>query len=120
MLFMDDLKLYGKDEKEADVLTNTTRVFTNDIKMEFGITKCGYINLKKGKVVSKGGMELTDGEIIAEIDSGKGYKYLGVIEADDILHTKMKDVIRKEYYRRIRKVTGSKLNGGNVISAMNT
>ena len=120
LLFMDDLKLYGKDEKEAEVLKNTTSVFTNDIKMEFGIAKCTYINLKKGKVVSKGGMELTDGEIIDEITSDKGYKYLGVIEAEDILHTKMKNVVRKEYYRRIRKITESKLNGGNVISAMNT
>ena len=120
LLFMDDLKLYGKDEKEAEVLTNTTSVFTNDIKMEFGIVKCAHINLKKGKVVSKGGMELAAGEIIDEITSDKVYKYLGVIEAEDILHTKMKDVVRKEYYRRIRKITESKLNGGNVISAMNT
>ena len=30
LLFMDDLKLYGKNEKEAEVLTNTTRIFAND------------------------------------------------------------------------------------------
>ena len=120
LLFMDDLKLYGKNEGEAEVLTNTTRIFTKDINMEFGLQKCGYINLEKGKVVNKGGMELTDGEFIEEIDKGKGYKYLGVLEADDILHLKMKNATRNEYYRRVRKITGSKLNGGNVISAINT
>ena len=32
----------------------------------------------------------------------------------------MKNATRNEYYRRVRKITGSKLYGGNVISAINT
>ena len=32
----------------------------------------------------------------------------------------MKKKARKEYYRWMRKVLESKLNGGNVINAMNT
>ena len=32
----------------------------------------------------------------------------------------MKDKIGKEYKRRIRKILESKLNGGNIIRAMNT
>ena len=32
----------------------------------------------------------------------------------------MKEKVRKEYYRRKRKVLESKLNGGNVIKAMKT
>lgn len=31
LLCMDDLKLYGKDERELDALVNTVRVFSNDI-----------------------------------------------------------------------------------------
>ena len=32
----------------------------------------------------------------------------------------MKDKIKKEYYRRVRQLTSSKLNGGNTIRAINS
>ena len=32
----------------------------------------------------------------------------------------MKDKIQKEYYRRVRQLTLSKLNGGNTIRAINS
>ena len=51
---------------------------------------------------------------------GEGYKYLGVLEADGMLHDTMKTKIGKEYLRRVRKVAQSKLNGGNLIRAINT
>ena len=65
-------------------------------------------------------MELASGEVIPELDSDTGYKYLGISEANDIMHTEMKDKIRKEYYRRKRQLTSSKLNCGNTIMAINT
>ena len=36
------------------------------------------------------------------------------------MHTEMKDKIQKEYYRRVRQLTSSKLNGGNTIRAINS
>ena len=65
-------------------------------------------------------MELSTGEGIPELESDKGYKYLGILETDDIMHTEMKDKIKKEYYRRVRQLTSSKLNGGNTIRAINS
>ena len=32
-----------------------------------------------------------------------GYKYLGVLEVDDIKQTEMKQNVQKEYFRRVRK-----------------
>ena len=52
--------------------------------------------------------------------SFEGYKYLGIIERGDIAHEEMKQKTRKEYIDRVRKVMKSKLNGGNVIKAINT
>ena len=120
LLFMDDLKLYGNSGKETEKLTNTVRIFLKDIAMEFGISKCAHVTMKAGKLVSVGGMELSSGEAIPELESDKGYKYLGILEADDIIHTEMKDKIKKEYYRRARQLTSSKLNGGNTIRAINS
>ena len=33
---MDDLKLYGNSEKKAERFTNTFRIFSKDIAVEFG------------------------------------------------------------------------------------
>ena len=71
---MDDLKLYGSNEREAEKLTNTVRIFTKDIRMEFGVNKCAHITTKRGKIVNSGGIELTSEEIIEELESEKGYK----------------------------------------------
>ena len=48
LLFMDDLKLYSKDEKEIDFLGRTVRAFSSDIGMDFGISKCAVLVLKNG------------------------------------------------------------------------
>ena len=120
LLFMDDLKLYGKTDKEIESLVQTVRVFSEDISMEFGIEKCASISIKRGKVHHHEGIRLPDGRTIQSMEEGQHYKYLGVLEADDIKHSDMKEVIRKEYLRRVKKVLKSKLNGGNTIKAINT
>ena len=42
LLFMVDLELYRKNEKQVDTLINTVRVFSSDIAMEFGISKWSW------------------------------------------------------------------------------
>ena len=49
LLYMDDLKLYGKTENDITSLINTVRIYSNDIGMEFGLDKCATIILKRGK-----------------------------------------------------------------------
>lgn len=119
LLYMDDLKLYGKNEKQIDTLINTVRIFSSDIGMEFGIDKCAVLVMKRGKLVLCDGIDMPDGNIIREVEE-TGYKYLGVLEADDLKHAAMKEVMSKEYFRRIRKILKSKLNGGNVVNAINS
>ena len=120
LLFMDDLRLYGKSEKQVDTLLNTVRVFSQDIGMQFGINKCAVLVLKRGKVVRCEGIEMPNNQVIKSLGEGEGYKYLGMLEADGVKHMEMKENVTKEYYRRVRKILKSKLNGGNVINAINT
>ena len=93
LIFMDDLKLYENSEKETERLTNIIRIFLKDIAMEFGISKCSHVTMKAGKLVSVGGIELSSGEVIPELESDKGYKYLDILETDNIMLTKIKDKI---------------------------
>ena len=121
LLFMDDLKLYGRNEKEINSLVHTVRVFSSDIGMDFGIEKCAMMVMKRGKLDKSEGIRLPDGRIIRSIgDDVEGYKYLGMLEADDIMHDEVKRSMKKEYIRRVKKILSSKLNAGDVIKAINS
>ena len=85
LLFMEDLKLYGKSENEIKGLVSTAEVFSQG--MEFGIKKCGE----------------------------NGYKYLEILEYGRVKEQEIKDEFRNEYFRRAKLILKSKLNGGNNI-----
>ena len=48
LLFMYDLKLFGKNEKDFNSLVSTVQMFSDDIKMEFGVKKCGILIMHRG------------------------------------------------------------------------
>ena len=49
LLFMDDLKLFAKNEKQLESLIHTVRIFSDDIRMEFGLAKCALLVMKRGR-----------------------------------------------------------------------
>ena len=49
LVFMDDLKLYGKNDKEINSLIKTVRQCREDTKIEFGILKCVAVSLQRRK-----------------------------------------------------------------------
>ena len=118
LLFMDDLKLYASNKNSLDSLVNTVKIFSDDIRMEFGLSKCAVLELKRGKIVKTEGIDLGEFGTINEADP-EGYKYLGILQLDTLLGNKMKRKIRDEYYRRVKKLNRSKLNGGNLINGLN-
>ena len=119
LLFMDDLKFYGKNEREINALASTVEIFSTDIGMDFGIKKCCTLILKQRKVVRSDGIELPSGEKIKEIEES-GYKYLGITEYDKIEESTMKENFRTEYIRRTKVIMKSRLHGRNTIKALNT
>ncbi len=118
---MTYLRVYGKNKRQVDTLVQTVRVVSSDMCMEFGISKSAALTMKRGKLVNSDGISLTDGNTIRSLNEKRnGYKYLGIFEADSIKHEQMKQRVRMKYFRRVRKILKSKLNGGNVIKAINT
>ena len=49
LMFMDDIKLFAKDESELDALIQTVRVVSTDIGMKYGLEKCVMLVMKRGK-----------------------------------------------------------------------
>lgn len=113
--------MFGKTKQEMESLMNTVRVFSDDIGMQFGIDKCAITVLKRGKLESRNNDIIFDNqETIKSLDENNRYKYLGILELDDIKHKEMKSKVEKEYIRRLRKILKSKLNSGNLVKAINT
>ena len=73
--------------------------------------------IEKGKIVKS---ELPDGKVIKSLQKDESYKYLGILEAERFLGEEMKLKVSKEYFRRLKKVLKSKLNGGNLVQGVNT
>ena len=71
LLFMDDLRLYNRNEKELDSLGQTLRIFSKDKGMKFGIEKCAMLVIEKGKIVKSVGIELPDGKVIKSLQKGE-------------------------------------------------
>ena len=120
LLYMDDLKLYGTNQNDIETLIHTVRIFSDDIGMSFGLDKCATITLKRGKLSGGIPVSLPGGGEIQQLEEEDNYKYLGILEADNIKHNHMKTKIKDEYLRRLKLVLKSKLNSGNMIKAINT
>ena len=117
---MDNLKLYTKNERGLEPLVQTVQIFSDDIGMESGIDKCATLVLKRGKITKFDGISLPDGRCIKGLIKGAGYKYLGILQADQIRYTEMKEIVKAEYLRRVQKVLETNLNSSNIIKGINT
>ena len=120
ILFMDDLKLYSRNEKGLNSLVQTVSVFSEDVGMEFGIEKCAMLAMQRINILKLVRIELPNGKVINSLQECESYKYLGILEADEFLEEKIKLNLSKKYIRRLKKAFKSKLNGGNLVRGVNT
>ena len=49
LMYLDDIKLFAKYEKELENLIHAVRIYSQDIEMEFGIENCTMLVMKSGK-----------------------------------------------------------------------
>lgn len=119
MFFMDDLKLFARNENEIDSLVQTVQLCCEDIGMQFGISKCAVLSMKRGKTADTKAIILPTGEQMSDPEA-TGYKYLGILEYDDILRSDMKIKVRSHYFKRLKLILKSKLNAGNLFLGINS
>ena len=95
---MDYVKLFTKSYDQIDSLVNTVYTFREDIRMEFGIKKCGVLVLKRGKVdkAKSRGLNLPNGKLMKTIDEERK-KYLGILEHDKVKEKEIKTEFVREF-----------------------
>ena len=92
LMYMDDIKLFVKNEKELETLIHTIRIYSQDIGMEFGIEKCALLVMKSGKRHLTDGIELSNQDKIRTLAENETYR---ILEADTIKQVEMKNEIQK-------------------------
>ena len=74
-MYMDDIKLFAKNEKELETLIHTVRIYSWDIGMEFGMVKCAMLVMKSGKRHLPDRMELPNQDKIKTLAENETYIY---------------------------------------------
>ena len=75
LMYMDDIILVAKKEKELENLIQAVRIYNQDIGMEFGIEKCVMLVIKSGKRHMADGMELPNHDKIRTLGEEETYRY---------------------------------------------
>jgi hypothetical protein len=120
LLYMDDIKLYASKKNHILSLLIITENFSNDIGMSFGIDKCKTQSVCRGHYENLGYTYNITKEIINNLNKGEFYEYLGINQSNHIQHSIIKENLEKQFYLRIKSLLKSKLNGNNLIKAVNT
>ena len=114
-----NIKVYAVNDEQPKKLLGIVNTFSNDMNMEFGLEKWAKKTFIKGKLTKTSNIVLNQDTTIKDLDLKGTYKYLGINEGDGIQHSKLKEHIRQEYFRRIRMVLTSELNAINKIDSIN-
>ena len=91
-MYMDNIGLFAKNEKELKTLIQIVRIYSQDIKMEFGIERCTKLEMKSSKRHMTEGVELPTQEKLRTLGDKENFKYWGILEADTIKQMKMKEI----------------------------
>ena len=118
LVFMDDVKRFGKFYEQTDSLVPTVRTLSTAVWMKFVIKKCGVLVLKRGKIAKMEGVVLPVWQVLKDIEE-RVYRYLGILETEKLKEKEVKDLCWKEYKRSLKLVLKSKLSGENKITAGN-
>ena len=79
LMYMDDIKLFAKNEKESETLKHAVRIYNQNIGMEFGIEKCNHANNEKQEMTHDGWNGTTQSKKIRMLGEKEIYKYLRIL-----------------------------------------
>ena len=79
-MYMDDIKLFAKNEKESVILKQTVIIHNQDIGIEFTIERCATVRKKSEKRQLTKGIELPSQKRIRMlVETKETYHYLGIL-----------------------------------------
>jgi hypothetical protein len=122
LLYMDDIKLYAKSVAQLKKMIAEVKIFSDQMKMKFGLDKCKTVHIVRGKLKEDSQVLLLPpgDHIEALCNKDDRYKYLGIMQLNTNKHQEMKASIKQEYCKRVRAVLQSELSAKNKITSINS
>ena len=74
LMYIDDIKLFAKNEKEPETLIHAVRIYSQDRGMKFGIEKCAVQIMKSSKRHLTDGTELPNQDKIRTLGEKETFK----------------------------------------------
>jgi hypothetical protein len=115
LIYIDDLKVYAKDATEMERCRALIAEFSDDIKMTFALEKCAVLNIKAGKLIDS--PDVADIPILSAQDN---YKYLGIVQCNEILHNQAKETAKKEFFQRTKSILKAEVTAKHTTDAIRT
>ena len=116
-MYVDDIKLLTKNEKELKTLIQTITIYSQDLGMEFGIEKCAMLIMRSGKREITEGIKLLNQKRIRTHEENEFSQYLGILEANTIKYVEKEEKIA--YLKRSRKLLETKTVSGISSKGLN-
>jgi hypothetical protein len=88
--------------------------------MQFGLSKCSYLKIKRGKAVTSARAMQVKGVKISPVCKGDTYRYLGLDECITYDGALNKERVASAYTKRLRKIWSSELSARNKCIAHNS
>ena len=101
-------------------LLDIVTLFSKDIGMKFGVYKCAFAQIEKGKLIQNPEPLIINDLVIKPLPLGDSYTHLGIDENITYDSPMNKARITKEYLSRVKKIWSSELSDYNKVVAHNS
>ena len=119
LLFVDILKLFATNMNQMTLILDQVTQFSNDTATTFGELKCSYMVVERGKItVVTERIVINDASINPKKEEDS-YKYLRQDENLGCVGPVHKERVTSKYYKRVKKISKSKLSAYNENGAHN-
>ena len=119
LIYMEDIKLFVKNEKELETLIQAVRIYSDDKGIKFCTEKCAMLIIKSRKRQMTERRELPNRDEIRTLEEKETYKCLGILKVDT-RYGKIKKKIENAYPKRTRKLLETKPHSRKLIKYINT
>ena len=116
-MYIDDIKLFAKNEKELETLIQAVRIYSQDVGMEFSIERCKAMKSSKRKMMES--MEQPNQEKKKKNKNARRKENVQVLENIGSRYHQTRGGERK-ILKRTRKLLESKQNSRNLTKGQNT
>ena len=120
-LFVNDLKVYQESHEILKEVNEAIVQASHNTGACYGISKCAEIIFERGKMIKGEGLEVMEERMkTMDPDDNEIYKFLGIEQADGIKMKRVFERVKEEVKKRVQMLTNTKLNGVNLMCAINT